>query len=59
MVAAVCVVGVFCCALRAHLEFAHGGDGPVVGEVFDDGEARPAVRAVDKRVVVAAIACIE
>ena len=32
---------------------------PVIGQVVDDGEARPAVRAVDERIPVAAIVGVE
>ena len=42
-------------ARRAHRKARHGRAGAVVGELVDDGEARPAVGAVDKRVVVPAV----
>ena len=35
---------------RAHGEPGHRGPGPVVRDVPDDGEPRPAVRAVDERI---------
>ena len=54
--AAVARVAVLLGALGAHREVAHRGHRPVVGDVADDGEARAAVRAVDERVAVAAVA---
>ncbi len=52
---AVCRVLVFPPAVRTHAESGHGGLGPVVGDVFDDGEAGTAVRAVGERIAVAAV----
>ncbi len=46
-------------ALRAHGEALHRGVCAVVGEGFDDAEARAAIRAVRERVTVTAIARIE
>jgi hypothetical protein len=43
-------------AIRAHLEKRHGGEGPVIRDVLDDGEARTAVRAIGKWVMEAAVA---
>ena len=40
----------------AHLEARHRRQRPVVGDPLDDREARPAVRAVQKRIAVAAVA---
>jgi hypothetical protein len=57
--APICRVGVFGCAIGAHREDGHGGLGPVVGDVFDDGEARAAVGAVDEGVAVAAVGGVE
>ena len=42
-------------AIRAQLESGHGGVRPVVGDVADDGVARPAVGAIGERVPVAAV----
>jgi hypothetical protein len=42
----------------AHSEQPHRRFGPVVGCPFDDREARSAIRAIDERVVVPAIARI-
>ena len=50
---------IFGLALRAHPENPHGGVDPVVGEAFDQAEARPAVRAVGERVAVAPVPRIE
>ena len=52
-------VGVLACTCRAHGEGAHGGLRAVVGETADDGEARAAVGAVDKRVMVPAVRRVE
>ena len=41
---------------RAHREAGHRGQRPVVGHAAHDREPRPAVRAVDERVAVAAVA---
>ena len=46
---------VFALAVRAHGKGRHGGQGPVVGDIADDGEARPAVGAVGKGIAVAAV----
>ncbi len=54
--AAVQRVFVFPLAVGAHLEDAHGGQRPVVGDVLDDGEARAAVGAVGEGIAVAAVA---
>ncbi len=43
----------------AEREDAHGSMGPVVGDVRDDGEARPAVRAVNEGVTVAPVGGVE
>ena len=47
-------IAVFRPAGGAQVEPAHRGQGPVVGQALDDGEARPAVGAVGERVAVAA-----
>ena len=52
-------VGVFAGATRAHLEGLHRSCRTVVGQRVDDGEARPAVRAVDERVAVAPVVGVE
>ena len=52
-------VGVLACTCRAHGEGAHGGLHAVVGEAADDGEARAAVGAVDKRVMVPVVRRVE
>ena len=57
--AAVERIGVLGGALLAHGEGRHGRGHPVIGQVVDDGEARPAVRAVDERIPVAAIVGVE
>src|SRR5436190_4274713 len=44
---------------RTHLEIRHGGVSPVIGSGAHDGEARPALGAVDERIAVAAISWIE
>ena len=59
MEAAVERIGVFVGATRAHGEILHGRCGTVVGQRPNDGEARAAVRAVDKRIAVAAVCGIE
>ena len=46
---------VFALAIGAHDETTHGGLGAVVGDVLDDGEARPAVGAVGEGVSVASV----
>src|SRR5581483_1317224 len=46
-------------APRAHGKGAHRGRGPVIGERLDDGEARPAARAVDEGIAVASVGRIE
>ena len=46
---------VFIAAFRAHYEFAHRGEMAIVGHIFDDGEARSTVGAVDERVSVSAV----
>ena len=52
-------VVVFALALRAHREFLHRSVRAVVGQRFDDGEARAAVRAVGEGISMAAIGGIE
>jgi hypothetical protein len=44
---------------RAHGERRHGGQRPIIGNVFDDGEAGAAVGAVDERIAVAAISRVK
>ena len=41
--------------MRAHVKVAHGGFGPVVGDVVDNRIAGAAVGAVDKRIAIAAV----
>ncbi len=55
VVAAVEWVVVLRGARRAHREAGHGGHRPVVGQVGDDGVARPAVGARDERMPVSAV----
>ncbi len=43
----------------AHGELVHGCLGPIVGDVLDDGEARPAVGAVDEGIAVAPVPSVE
>ena len=57
--AAVARVVVFGLALRAHRERFHRGVRAVVGQGFDDAEARAAVRAVGERIAVTAVLRIE
>ena len=52
-------VVIFRLAGRAHLERRHRRVGPVVGDVLNDGEARPAVRAVSEGVAIAPVGRIE
>ncbi len=59
MEAAVERVLVFGGTVRAERETRHGGVGPVVGDVTDDGETRAAVGAVDERVAIAPIGRVE
>ncbi len=59
MEAAVQRVVVFVMAVGAHLEGSHSGLRSVVGDVFDDGEARAAVGAVDEGVAVTAVGGVE
>ena len=54
--AAVTRVVVLPLAVGAHGEGGHGGQGPVVGHVLDDGVARAAVGAVDEGIAKAAVA---
>ena len=56
---AVARVVVFRPALRAHREFFHRGVRAVVGQRFNDAEARAAVGAIGKRITVATIFRIE
>jgi len=37
---------------RAHGEFSHGGLGPVIGDIFNNGIPGAAIGAVDKRVFI-------
>ena len=46
-------------AIRAHREPRHGGERPVVGNVADDREPRPAVCAVDERMAKAPISRVK
>ena len=55
VIAAVFDVVVLRLAIPAHGEFAHGGEGAVVGHVPDDGEPGAAVGAVEEGVAVAAV----
>ena len=57
--AAVERIGILGSAFLAHGERRHGGGSTVVGQVIDDGEAWPTIRAVDKRVTVATVVRIE
>ena len=52
-------VGVFAFAIGAHWEVRHRGFWAVVGNVFDDGEARSAVGAVDEGITIAAVVWVE
>ena len=55
MKAAVSGVMVFRSAIGAEHKASHAGVGTVIRDGFDDGEARTAIRAVDKGVTVAPI----
>ncbi len=57
--AAVERVAVLAGAALAHGEVLHRRALAVVGQLLDDGEARPAVRAVDERVAVAPVVGVE
>ena len=46
---------IFPLAIGTHPELPHGGPGPIVGYVFDDGEAGPAVGAVGEGVAIAPV----
>ena len=48
-------VGVFALAVGAEWKTRHGCLRSIVGDVFDDGEARAAVGAVDERIMIAAV----
>ena len=50
---------IFGSALGAHRKLGHGSFGAVVGQVTHDGEARPAIGAIDEGVMVAAVLRIE
>ncbi len=52
-------ISVFAGATRAHLESLHRSCRAVVRQRVDDGEARPAVRAVDERVAIAPVVGVE
>ena len=58
VMAAVARVGVLGGACRAQGELAHRGVRAVVGDVLDDGQARPAIDARDERVAEAPVARI-
>ncbi len=55
MKAAIGGIGVFPPAGIAHGECSHGGVGPVVRNIANDGVTRPAVGAVGERIAVAAV----
>lgn len=59
MKAAVKRIVVFGLAGGTHGKVSHGGQGAVVGDVADDGVARPAVGAVGERVVVTPVGGVE
>ena len=59
VVAAAVGIRVFCGAVGAHGEFLHAGAFTVVGHGVEDGEARAAGGAVDKRMEVAAVRRVE
>jgi len=50
---------IFGVAGRTHLKCCHSGVRPVVRDVANDGEARSAVGAVNKRIAIATISGIE
>jgi hypothetical protein len=52
MKAAVRGIVIFRLTGRAHLERGHGGEGPVIRNVFDNGEPRATVRAVDEGIAI-------
>ena len=43
---------IFSLALGTHLKVSHGGFGPVIGDIIDDGVTGTAVGAVNKRVLI-------
>ena len=55
----VCGIVVFFLTGRTHGKNGHGGHGPVVRNIFDDGKARPAIGAIDKRVAVTPVGRIK
>ena len=57
--AAVARIFILGAARCAHRKVAHRGQRTVVRHAFDDGEARPAVGAVDERITVATVARVE
>ena len=59
MEAAIERIGILGGALLAHGERRHGGGSAVVGQVVNNGEAWPTIRAVDKRVTVATVVRVE
>ena len=59
MKAAIGRVMEFARAIAAHLKMSHGRALAIVGNVLDDGKSGTTIRAVDKRITVAAVAGIE
>ena len=59
MKAAIGRVMEFARAIAAHLKMSHSRALAIVGNVLDDGKSGTAIRAVDKRITVAAVAGIE
>ena len=59
MEAPVCRILVLRLAVAAHRELVHGSLRTVVGDVLNDGEAWPAVGAVDERIAVAPVLGVE
>ena len=55
VIAAVFDIVVLPFAVRAHREGRHGGFGPVVGYIPDDGKARAAVSTIDEGIAVAPV----
>jgi hypothetical protein len=55
----VCGIIVLGLALGTHGKIFHGGGGPVIGNLFNYGETRPTVGAVDKRIAVASVCGIK
>jgi len=50
MKATVCGILIFFVTGRTHLDLLHGGHGPIIGYICDDGVTRTAVGAINERI---------